>query len=381
MYTKQNLKENIFFTEDQHLKWDWTSEQLRDFMIPRLNSKDANPGLPLNHLEKEVEALVIEHHALIADAVKLRLQRRLVLDPYSTAWTYFHSFMRDFVALFVKNEPTKVTKLALDRQRLISNTSVIDRVCDEIVFHQILDNQIADWRNIPSKPGMGLDDPNLEHIREDAPKPSAEEERISSDAKHWDWSVLIWLALLAIKCLVLIVSARNHRRTLMFSSIYCGFTRLFVDGYGNIIDHEKGAVMESGWLLTALLNSLMRVVLHVLAHYRAFGRVASSPPMAMGDDCVELCPKGRWEEVQAKYLELGFEVEREALEPGILFGFCSTDFYADKAIPQHGIKMLYNLLSKKPDALLLVSFKYELRADPRLEEYLGVLSAVGWNPA
>jgi hypothetical protein len=100
----------------------------------------------------------------------------------------------------------------------------------------------------------------------------------------------------------------------------------------------------------------------------------------MGDDCVELCKRHRWNELQQAYSTFGFEIEKASLKPGMDFEFCSTDFYPDKAVPQHGIKMLYQLLSKQPDALLLVAFKYELRADPRLPEYLSVLQQVGWNP-
>jgi hypothetical protein len=380
MYLKQNLEEDIFFTKEHYLKFDWTADQLREFMIPRLSAKDANPGIPFNVLEKEVAVLIDEHAELVADAVKHRLQKRLLSEPGKSAMWYYDNFMRDLVALFVKNEPTKITKLERDRQRLISNTSVVDRICDEILFHQVLDFQIANWRSIPSKPGMGLDDPNLDALRQDAPKPSRQEERVSSDASHWDWSVMMWLGLIAMTALISIVGAKNHRRTLMMASIYVGFSRIFVDGYGNLIHHPEGTVMESGWLLTALLNSIMRVVLHALAHYRAFNRFASDSPMAMGDDCVELCPIGRWDDMKAAYKELGFEIDRENVKDNVQFSFCSTDFYPDVAVPQHGVKMLYSLLSKKPDALLLVAFKYELRADPRLDEYLSVLDQVGWNP-
>lgn len=380
-YGSFTFVESPFFSTTGDLK-DFTPLELYGFMRPRIGEVNANPGLPFSCHAENVLDVLENHLPSLTAAVKERLTARLTMDPHLTAWGKFNAGLRDLVSLFVKNEPTKVTKVALSQQRLISNPSFIDRVCDEIVWYQHMDYQLQNWRVVPSKPGLGLDDPNLVDLRAGAPRPCYGYTLVSTDAKRWDWSVRLWLALLCFPFLFMQVtlSVTGNWAVLALNSLYCGFDHLMVDGYGNIHDLPPGTVMETGWLLTAFLNSLMRVTLYILAHLRAFGTVPTYACMAMGDDCVELCPEGRWDDLADAYASLGFTIERAPLKEWVEFEFCSQDFYPDAVIPQHGDKMMYALLSKKPDAFLLAAFKYELRADPLLNKRLALLQQVGWNP-
>jgi hypothetical protein len=378
--------ESPFFTEEGGLK-DFTPTDLEHFMRQNLGNTSSNPGIPWNFYHQTVSQVLDDDLLDLHAAVRARLKARLNMTGLETALELFKQFARGLVALFLKNEPTKVSKICTGRIRIISNPDFADRVADQIVWTPVLDTVMRYWATCPLKPGMGLDDANLDVLRAGAPVPSLEEELISDDASMWDWSAKLWLALGALQVVYLITGqvlswtingTRNDWSRLAWASIYCGFNHIFVEGSGVLYFLPPGAVMESGWLLTAFLNSLMRTFLYVMVYMRVHHR-PPDPPIAMGDDCVSKCDIGRWPEMQAEYRKLGFTINRPDLKSGVLFEFCSTDFYADRAIPQHGAKMLFALLSKEPELLLRFALTHELRADPNLAYYLNVAEQVGWT--
>ena len=305
-------------------------------------------------------------------AIRARMRVRLQMDPervFPDAEECFRSGARDVVRVFIKNEPHSRRKLVEGRFRLIMNSSLTDIMCDRIVMETLARAELNEWETIPSKPGMGLDDVSIRKLLKTVPKGI-----VSSDMKHYDWSVQDWLLLACSRA-----EGRQYRvsydsdlaRLLRVSALLTG-RKVFVTSNGTMLAQVRAGIQESGSRGTAFRNSKMRVILAYLT--------GASWAMAMGDDAGELTTLTPARMVEA-YARLGFEIELAVLPDDVEFEFCSTHFRRDgRAEPQNHGKTFYRLLGQQPDRFAWEQFKYELRGAPAsLREYQQWLQSTEWG--
>lgn len=322
---------------------------------------DTSPGLPWIALGcHTIDDVLIKFSFQLCEAVRQRIYTRLnytLTEARLATPSYLvQTGYRDVVRVFVKNEPHSAKKLAEGRLRLIMNPSLTDILVDRILLEPLARAEVAVWDTIPSKAGMGLDDPSIERLRAGLP-PSL----FSSDAKAWDFTVPEWLmdAAAEVEVRQYGLDPTSDAFHLCFASSVATNRKVWSLANGILYEQLTPGIQESGSRMTACRNSKMRVLLAL-----ACGADAC---FAMGDDALEVWPNGFNADA---YQACGFTVELPELPSGVEFEFCSTHFTADAAIPTSWPRVLYRLLGHKPDPLLLQQFKYELRAHPRLPELL-----------
>jgi hypothetical protein len=254
----------------------------------------------------------------------------------------------DAVRLFVKNEPHKLAKLLELRFRLIASISLVDQVCERILFGPQNRWEIDHHKRLSSKAGLGLDDEGLISLFR-----AYEEwdgiDLLSSDMSGWDWSVKypeMWAfadfrAKWALRC-----GASAWVARAMYSRIYCQASTVFNLSDGTLYAQNFAGVVKSGCYTTSAGNSYMRAL---LARSVGAGYV-----MANGDDCVEQHVEG----YQAKYARLGKTIKNDerAEEFAGRIEFCSHYFFprADRTVltagdvrPLNWAKTLYRFLSRR----------------------------------
>lgn len=200
----------------------------------------------------------------------------------------------DPVRLFVKQEPHTMRKIKEGRFRLISSVSLVDQLVERLIFGPQNQLEIQRWRNIPSKPGMGLSlYEQAESIWRELQtyhdmRPAAE-----ADISGFDWSVQSWelWADLALRCNL--GDFGNKLRRAATSRFYCFMNSVFQLSDGTLIEQGNPGLMKSGSYCTSSTNSRIRCLMAEL--------IEAPWCIAMGDDSVE----GYVPHAKEKYLALG----------------------------------------------------------------------------
>lgn len=331
---------------------------------------DTCPGLPWVGLGcHTVESVLLKFPNQLHEAVVQRLRTRistpLAQARDSTPSELVQSGYRDVVRVFVKNEPHSIRKIESGRLRLIMNSSLTDIAVDRVLLEPLARIEVSQWDRIPSKPGMGLDDDSLRLLIAGLPSPT---ELWSSDAKAWDFTVPEWLmeGSADIEIAQYGVPDTSDAARLCRASVIAANRKVWSLADGYLYEQASPGIQESGSRMTACRNSKMRVLLAL--------HCGAAECFAMGDDALEVWPNGF--DPAGEYAKLGFTMELPLLPPGVDFEFCSTHFYPDHAEPTSWPRIIYRLLGHKPDPALLEQFKYELRAHPRLPEFLAFIDTV-----
>jgi len=276
----------------------------------------------------------------------------------------------DPVKLFVKNEPHGRVKVEQGRMRIISSISLIDSLVERMLAGVQNKAEIGDCYNIPSKPGMGLDDDGLRKLAANIasiPNPA------EADISGWDWSIQTWELEFDADARVMLCDGTPFYARMLRNRLFCLGLSRFVLSDGSIFDQEVCALMKSGSYLTSSSNSKLRYILAKL--------VGAEDAMTMGDDCVESFVT----DAPAKYAYYGHIVKMyERCESVVEFCSTSFDFVTGMVAPKNSMKMLFAFLNKVPanqvmKEQLLDALDYDLRHAPeaRMNAYR-VISGAGW---
>lgn len=383
-----------FWEEDGTLKsfseeWDGEFRELME----RKTWADTSPGHPFKGVGVKTSGEAIEKELLLGNMVYSRLRTRIeVMKSFGSAdfgipWkssggqepitgeTLLKWNFRDVVRLFIKSEPHTLSKAALDRWRLIMNTSLIDIGVSRVVGQAAIDAALSAWDEPSSMcmPGMGLDSASIGKLRRamDTIKQTIELETgeklewQSADAKHWDWSVTLLLLLAAAEVTRQMYDVEldsDLAMALRAEAIAIAY-KTYVTGSGELWMDQDPGKQESGSLWTAFWNSIMRCLLSA-----ARGSLYCK---AMGDDSTEL-----WRKNQPAHKVDGFKIEYPELPADVEFEFCSHWFMRDgRVIPLNWGKTLFRLLAHKPDPLMRHQFIGDLKDLPEKEAVVAWLDA------
>jgi len=262
----------------------------------------------------------------------------------------------DPIKVFTKDEPHIILKIVQGRLRLICSVSVVDNLVERVLFRLQNRAEIMNWRSIPSKPGMGLDDAPMEILYEDVRSRQMVSPVVGTDVSGWDWSVQEWDLMADAQCRIALAGSGDGSpyATAVYNRIRCLSHKVFVLSDGRMFAQFVGGVQASGSYNTSSTNSRMRVL-------NAYATGASWA-MAMGDDALE---SGEGDKV-ALYAALGKRVSFVDETKLGEFEFCSTKWQqSPHGVPVTWPRTMYRYLSHKENPLLRSQWDLQLRHDLR----------------
>nr|APP90904.1 RdRp polyprotein [Soybean yellow common mosaic virus] len=260
-----------------------------------INEK-ASPGVPLARLASTNKDIIRKHLQFVALCVTERLFLLSEVEGLEniTPVEMVELGLCDPVRLFVKQEPHASRKVKEGRFRLISSVSLVDQLVERMLFGKQNQLEIAEWENIPSKPGMGLslerqarslfDDLRIKHSR----CPAAE-----ADISGFDWSVQDWELWADVEMRIVLGGFGDKLSRAARNRFSCFMNSVFQLSDGTLIEQQQPGIMKSGSYCTSSTNSRIRCLMAEL--------IGSPWCIAMGDDSVE----GWVENAKDKYKELG----------------------------------------------------------------------------
>lgn len=324
---------------------------------------------------------------MVLDRLELLMNTPLEVMNLMTRRECIEQNFMDPVRVFVKNEPHKLSKIESGKVRLIMSVSIIDKMIEMLLARFSCKRNIASWKTIPSKPGIGFDSDDNYHMCEDMSKLVETHRMCGSDIQGFDFTVFEWqimdcaeMTIKLVKSQGLIDSTAIWAHTLKAKAIMqCKPIFQFSDGT-MVAPLYKGIVCSGGYR-TSDGNSIMRVRLADLlgAHHA----------MAAGDDCLE----DEIQDAKRKYLEYGYVLKAydsindsgDEHGNGRTFEFCSHEYSLDtfEARPLNVEKMVMNLLHQAPKSFLeykmfMVGFMDEIKYHPRGVVVLQDLIDVGF---
>lgn len=329
----------------------------------------ASPGVPLQIFGSTNGAVLNTHAELVywatVERIELLASVDLSLSHYTPKELVELGYV-DPVRLFVKQEPHTSKKLKEGRFRLISSVSLVDQLVERMIFGPQNQLEIQRWRNIPSKPGMGLS------LYEQAQSiwselvsnhdrcPAAE-----ADISGFDWSVQDWELWADLYMRISLGGFGERLRRAAASRFYCFMNSVFQLSDGTLIEQGAPGLMKSGSYCTSSTNSRIRCLM---------AEIIGAPwCVAMGDDSVEgFVPNAR-----EKYSALGHDckdyIPCETDHEGALIkvNFCSHELSEGKFWLTSWPKTLFRYLSApKPE---IEDLEAELWGCPhwkRIEKYV-----------
>jgi len=283
--------------------------------------------------------------------------------------------------VFVKNEPHTSAKAAEDRWRLIKNLSFVDQLVERVCYGPQNQEEIDQWINIPSSPGIGFDDDSQLELLELAMPIEPGYPVAETDISAWDWSVKPWLFRAEAEMRISLCSDNSPEfNRIVRNLVEATLLTLSVLSDGTIVEQLKPGGMPSGSYCTSSSNSRMRVLLaYLVADSAGLGR----DPLvrAMGDDCIEEPIPG----AQDRYNQLGFLTKLYSVNT-TGFEFCSHYFQVSQfedgelhygyGIPRNWSRTLYRLIDKPYSQEFYEQFCSEMRHHPHLDVMIRILQAI-----
>lgn len=339
-------------------------------------NQDGSPGVPWHRLGIKNGEVLSKYPQQIRDEVVYRFNKLLSVDPdalylMSAEERVYRGFC-DPVRVFIKNEPHKLRKIKAKKPRLISSVSLVDQIIDRLLNRHINTNEISQWRDIPSKPGMGFNRESVESIRGSKAKINRP---VNADFGTFDWTQqehdLTQECKFRVRFHTTDLTGSTYER-IMRNRFDCIMTSLFMTSDGLLIAQRCKGIQKSGLYTTSSGNSRMRTRQAIIA--------GCEQPMAAGDDCIE----DFVETSKERYTRMGYDVRlyEECPED---FEFCSHNYAADgKCYSLNHVKELMNMLHRKDlttlmdKRLALIQFEDDLGDSPEMGVLLDVLECVGW---
>lgn len=348
--------------------------QIRD-CLQEMN-KSAVPGYPYSFRHPTKGAWIENSCEDLVDAVLKRLKLLEDADPSDleklAATELVDRGYVDPVAVFVKNEPHKVSKIKEGRYRLISNCSIVDECIKRLVYGVQNDADKDDCYS-PNGSAGGWD-----WTTDQAAKKCYDSllswlpQAATSDVSAWDWSLNSWLftAELEVRRRLNGASAGSLWFRVASNITICFGRSVYILSDGSAYVLQNDGVQKSGDYNTTTSNGRMRNLLSCL--------LGCENSKSMGDDNVSTYVDGAVE----KALEYGVRLtdyRKVDLEEG--FEFCSSIFNGSRAIPLTCVKALYSLLADFPSEEKLLIFLREFRHAPELDSARAAISASGYLEA
>lgn len=334
---------------------------------------DASPGSPcaktalrndqlLDILGERFNDIVLDRIEAILDLGEkelLELTRRERMDLN----------LMDPVRVFVKNEPHKISKIKEGRVRLIMSVSLVDKMIEMLISRHLCKLEIQNWRDIPSKPGIGFSEQDNRSVYEDVT--FSPFEMMYADVSGWDMSVKDWM--IRDEADVIVKLCDNPSPVwehLLRMKAILESESIFQFSDGELVVTNFKGIVNSGKQRTSRGNSFIRVRLADL--------VGSRKTLAAGDDTVE----SKAEDAYNKYASFGITLkEYEPVTDS--FEFCSHKYTPTGAYALNAEKMVMNLLHQNPTTpmemrLSLIGFRDELSSRPDFASIVEDVESVGY---
>lgn len=265
-------------------QWDTEAveAEIHEICVHDINLK-ASPGVPMALFGTTNKSVLSVHEAFIRSAVVERLEalsavdlEQLNLSPCELVQLGYC----DPVRLFVKQEPHTKKKLDEGRYRLISSVSVVDQLIERLMFGPQNRLEIQRWRNIPSKPGMGLSmEEQVRSIWSELETYHSRCPAAEADISGFDWSVQDWELWADLAMRIQLGNFGPKLQRAAKSRFYCFMNSVFQLSDGTLIAQGLPGLMKSGSYCTSSTNSRIRCLMAEL--------IGSPWCIAMGDDSVE----------------------------------------------------------------------------------------------
>jgi hypothetical protein len=345
----------------------------------------ASPGLPLGQLEETKRAVIENHFDLLYGLLITRLGILADKETWKieTPEGLVQKFACDPVRVFIKNELHSKEKMESGRLRLIAANSLIDSIIERFQFKHVNDEQVKNWKTVPSKAGIALIldedqqflcDSFMSWIRDG----------VDTDVSGWDWSCGEFMIRSMFATLLELNGVKPGG---LWHSVGMGTMHRFCltlfatsDGKLIVIEDVRG-IMKSGSEITTTGNGIMRTTLchltlcfppeAVEASAESVDEASKLQSASMGDDNVAETPRADRPHLEKRYEKLGFRLTDSHLCEDGTFSFCSHKFGGGVAIPENHkksfIRLLYNDLD---DKTFKSTFIREHRKLPELDAYL-----------
>lgn len=262
----------------------------------------------------------------------------------------------DPIRVFVKHEPHSMVKLEEGRLRLISAVSLVDTVCDRIMFGGLVEQILGSVGQTPVMIGWAPISGGSRFISRKFGKLKTR----PIDMRAWDWTVDEKMVLAMKKVIMdLFVGAPEW----VLEWIELRWAALFRDavfqfGDGTQVSQPGWGLMKSGCLLTIILNSIGQDLRHfaVLKRMGLFHLYLLR--VIMGDD-MTLEDFERFEEYRLETLALGYLMKETPVCSGTV-EFCGFYYRDGISWPQYVDKHLYVVLNSPHDKLPEILRSYQL---------------------
>lgn len=351
-------------------------------------SPQSNPGFPLNYhfssnADLDLSILYKSVNDLFMKMVGFDTKEKQDQLRAATAMQCFTSGLLDPAMIFVKNEPTKKSKIA----RLIYGMSVRFNIVSRILFGSYLQRLPESWHVASHKVGMDFNtDEGLAKLKTFHQKMCATAERLggtveSSDVSGWEYIYSERMEFEWHLAYIRVAMAYYHaahpstssvqvpENARFFVNIHAVFSilsrKILVASSDGYLMEPRSFFMLSGKLLTHLANSDCRGAVAKMAGFEQYStynealRDSSIPAARLpipdgvvcsdnGDDNVSIVVHQKNSE--RVYHMLGMVVtDRQVQTPGRL-DFCSQTFLFERdatyRIPTSLPKIIYNLCSR-----------------------------------
>nr|UZM07864.1 polyprotein P2a-P2b [Cymbidium chlorotic mosaic virus] len=265
-------------------QWDYQSlaKTIAETCESNVNLK-ASPGVPLSIFSSTNGGVLATHRELVINSVIERIEllsEQSLINCELTPRELVAKGFCDPVRVFVKQEPHAMRKIREGRYRLISSVSLIDQLVERLIFGPQNQLEIQRWRNIPSKPGMGLS--LYEQAQSIWSELSTYHDRVpaaEADISGFDWSVQDWELWADLYMRIELGSFGPRLRRAAESRFYCFMNSVFQLSDGTLIEQGLPGLMKSGSYCTSSTNSRIRCLMAEL--------IGAEWCVAMGDDSVE----------------------------------------------------------------------------------------------
>jgi len=359
-------------------------DRLYDTVVAELKT-DSVSGYPYMLYSQKIEGILA--HPVYAKALKVSVQARMAalmsLDPQKLRSTLCHDpaavlkySWADPLRVIIKKDPLPRKKIDEKRWRFILAASLADQLVERLLYSQQNKREIALWRSVPSKPGMGAEDCDAAAVRMYAEVYGL---NTMSDASGWDQTVpLQMLFAEAERRILLCPEASDGWKTAVRNVMALSAYKAVMLSDGRLFTRVVPGAMASGRYCTSSSNSAMRVLCDA---YARKGRVDRPISMAMGDDCVSAVSSPEtYAKVFVEELHIALR-DVDVFDSGQDFEFCSHLYTAAGPVhlnPAKAIARVVALGAGTEEAVLSrrVSLEHEFRHVEGADRYLRALACV-----
>lgn len=285
------------------------------------------PGYPAQQFAKEIADVLDNPVELrrLHEVVKHRiaelerfdpelLRKQLLVDP---TFALRHN-LADPVKIIIKQAPHSEAKIVDQRWRFLLVLSLADQIVERLAFSRQNKAEIASWRHIPSKPGMGMDDEDIAYMQEFVTDCSL---NVSSDASMWD--CLVFEQALYADARRRVMCSRDPPQgwvNIVYNISVISAQKVILLSDGSLYVREVPGAMASGRYVTSSSNSAIRTICDLYVEASAPDHRPCS--MTMGDDAVSRVSTTK-EEYARRFAALGMKLTDLKDADGTDFEFCS----------------------------------------------------------